>query len=354
MPKGTENRIRDPVSDFYYPEEWADRCSNPEYLRLVGEGLAVLTSDGNILMRGFTTGSTAAAACKAAVLSLKKSGIETVSIRTASGIRVTIKASGKSGTGRASKYSGDYKNDITSELLFVARAEENPKNINEFIAGEGIGRFSRDTPRYRKGSPAISKTSMDAITGAISEALDETKIPGVKVTLSIPKGREIGGMTLNPKVGVDGGISVLGSTGFVEPWDDHLSESVFERIPASERVVITTGRTGLRFSRMLFPDYETVLVGKYMEKGISAAKGNVILCGLPALILKFIDPEILSDTPYLTVEEMTSDPEWKIRAKKSISCYKRKNPGIRIVIINRSGGIEIDSGAEIIIGDFPQ
>jgi cobalt-precorrin-5B (C1)-methyltransferase len=94
---------------------------------------------------------------------------------------------------------------------------------------------------------------------------------------------------------------------------------------------------------MLFPDYETVLVGKYMEKGISAAKGDIILCGLPALILKFIDPDILSGTPYLTVEEMTSDPEWKIRAEKSISCYLKGHNEVRIVIINRNGDIEIDS-----------
>ncbi|UUX92827.1 cobalt-precorrin-5B (C(1))-methyltransferase [Methanoplanus endosymbiosus] len=353
MPKETEKRIRDPVSDFLYPEEWSERCSNTGDLRLVREGLAVLTSDGNILMRGFTTGSTAAAACKAAVLSLKKYVTDSVSIRTASGIRVNIKASGESGTGRSAKYSGDYKNDITSELLFIAIAEENPER-NEFIAGEGIGRFSRDTPRYGEGSPAISNTSMKTITEAIDEALYETKIPGVTVTLSIPNGEEIGRRTLNPKVGVEGGISVLGSTGFVEPWDDHLSESVFDRIRAAEKVVITTGRIGLRFSRMLFPDYEAVLVGKYMEKGILAAEDNLILCGLPALILKFIDPEILSGTPYLTVEEMTIDPEWKIRAKKSISHYRRDHSGVRIVIINRNGGIEIDSSAGEEEGEFPE
>jgi cobalt-precorrin-5B (C1)-methyltransferase len=342
MPKETEKRIRDPVSDFFYPEEWSGKCSSTEDLRLVTDGLAVLTSDGNILMRGFTTGSTAAAACKAAVLSLKKSGIDFVNIRTASGIRVDIKASGKSGTGRAAKYSGDYKDDITSGILFIAKAAVNPEGT-EFIAGEGIGRFSRDTPRYRKGAPAISNSSMKTIMDAIDEALNETDIPNVTVTLSIPGGEETGRKTLNPKVGVEGGISVLGSTGFVEPWDDHLSESVFDRIKGADRVVITTGRIGLRFSRMLFPDYETVLVGKYMEKGISAAKGDIILCGLPALILKFIDPDILSGTPYLTVEEMTSDPEWKIRAEKSISCYLKGHNEVRIVIINRNGDIEIDS-----------
>ncbi len=76
------------------------------------------------------------------------------------------------------------------------------------------------------------------------------------VFLTIPDGRRIGALTLNPKDGIEGGISVVGTTGFVEPWDDHLSETVSERISGAKNVVITTGRIGLRYSRLLFPEYE--------------------------------------------------------------------------------------------------
>ncbi len=62
--------MRDPVSGFDYPEAWVRKCPSPDLLRLVEEGLAVLTSSGTVLRRGYTTGTTAAAACKAAVLSL--------------------------------------------------------------------------------------------------------------------------------------------------------------------------------------------------------------------------------------------------------------------------------------------
>ena len=62
--------MRDPVNGFDYPEAWVKKCSSPDLLPLVENGLAVLTSSGSVIRRGFTTGTTAAAACKAAILSL--------------------------------------------------------------------------------------------------------------------------------------------------------------------------------------------------------------------------------------------------------------------------------------------
>jgi len=63
--------MKDPITGFEYPGEWVAKCASPEQLRLAGQGLAVLTASGLVLRRGFTTGTTAAAAAKAAVLSLK-------------------------------------------------------------------------------------------------------------------------------------------------------------------------------------------------------------------------------------------------------------------------------------------
>jgi len=334
-------KIRDPVTGFEYPEEWADLCDDKGALELVSQGLAVLTSKGDILRRGFTTGSTAAAACRAAVLSLKDQ-VSSVDIRLSCGLRFEVCAEGRDGRGSAAKYSGDYKNDITAGLLFCAEASETKTGIS-FCPEEGIGRFERETPRYRKGDPAISPPAMDMILGAITEAAEELGLKGVSVRLSIPKGREIGEKTLNPKVGVIGGVSVLGSTGLVEPWDDHLSEDVFERIKDSERPVLTTGRVGLRFSRMLFPDSEVVLVGKFMGRAIEAAGGEAVLCGLPALILKFINPAILKGTGYKTVEELTMSENWGFILDKNLSDYKEKMPGMRVVIIDRDGEIIGDS-----------
>ena len=227
--------------------------------------------------------------------------------------------------------------------MFLATAERAEAGI-AFCPEEGIGRFERNTPRYKKGDPAISPPAMDAILNAIAEASEELNLEGVLVRLSIPKGREIGEKTLNPKVGVTGGVSVLGSTGLVEPWDDHLSEDVFDRIKSANFPVLTTGRTGLRYSRMLFPDKEVILVGKFMEKAIEAAGGEAVLCGLPALILKFLNPKILDDTGYKTVEELTMSGDWDSILKNNLKDYKDKMPDMRVVIIDRQGNVTGDSG----------
>ncbi|WP_421908042.1 cobalt-precorrin-5B (C(1))-methyltransferase [Methanolacinia petrolearia] len=335
-------KVIDPVTGFEYPEDWVRLCEDEEALELVRRGLAILTSTGEILKRGFTTGTTAAAACKAAVLSLR-APVSEVDILLPCNLRFEVKAEGKDGTGTAYKYSGDYKNDITSGLHFSAKAVETGSGIH-FTAGEGVGRFERETPRYKIGDPAISPPAMNMILRSIKEAAEILDLNGVSVELSIPKGREIGEQTLNPKVGVMGGVSVLGSTGLVEPWDDHLSEDVFERIRNTDTPVLTTGRTGLRYSRMLFPDNEVVLVGKFMGRAIEAANGRAILCGLPALILKFINPAILDGTGYKTVEELTMSDKWESILKENLNDYKKKMPGMRVVIIGRNGEIIGDSG----------
>ena len=64
--------MRDPVTGFLYPKSWQEKVADPRALDLVGQGFAVLTASGTVLRRGYTTGTTAAAACKAAILSLSR------------------------------------------------------------------------------------------------------------------------------------------------------------------------------------------------------------------------------------------------------------------------------------------
>ncbi len=233
----------DPVTGFAYPESWTAKCRDAEALAIAKSGFGVLTSTGSVLRRGFTTGSTAAAACYAAVASLS-APVETAPIMLPCGILAEIPAVGKDGEGSARKYSGDYPHDITVGILICAKAS--PAECVSLETGEGIGRFVRDTPRYQTGASAVSPSAKKEILDAISSACRAAGLSGAAVLLTIPDGRRIGAMTLNPKVGIDGGISVVGTTGFVEPWDDHLSETVSERIAGAKNVVITTGRIGLR------------------------------------------------------------------------------------------------------------
>ena len=286
--------------------------------------------------------TTAAAACKAAVLSLQ-SPVTAVTITTPSGIIVDIPVN-VTGTGFAEcrKYAGDYPEDVTAGILFCAIAKPAPAGI-KIQAGKGIGRFSYDTPRYAKGEPAIGAPSMASLTSSIQEALLITGLPGVLISLSVPEGEQVAKKTLNPRLGINGGISVLGTTGLVEPWDDHLEETVISRVRSAPRVVLTTGRTGLRYARLFFPDHEAVLVGSNIGVALSSAMGDVTLFGLPGLVLRYINHEILEGTGCRTVEELMTKPEYAPRVRSALEQYKSKYPDLRIVLISREGTVTHDT-----------
>jgi cobalt-precorrin-5B (C1)-methyltransferase len=173
----------------------------------------------------------------------------------------------------------------------------------------------------------------------VQEALDVIGESGISVRISAPHGAGIAEKTLNPRMGVAGGISVLGTTGLVEPWDDHLTESTMERITAADRPVLTTGRIGLRFSRLLFPDREVILIGGKLSEALDAARGDVILCGLPALILRHIHPQILDGTGCLTVEELATSPQFAEILAAILGKFRKIRPRVTVVLITREGTI---------------
>lgn len=329
--------MKDPVTGFEYPEAWVRACRTPALLGDVERGLALLTADGTVLRRGFTTGTTAAAACKAAILSLA-GDVDGVSVTLPCGISVDLPAHGRDGAGRCVKDAGDHPSDVTAGLEFLARAEGSPENLTLHF-GEGIGRYARDTPRYSQGSPAVSETALSSIFGASLEAMEGAGCHGASVVLQVPRGAEIAHLTLNPRLGIEGGISILGTTGFVEPWDEHLVASVLERVRAADRPVLTTGRTGLRYSRLHFPDREVILVGGRIREALEAAGGAAILCGLPGLILREINPGILEGTGCVTVEDLLAREGWREVVEASLAAFRRRMPGVRVVLVDRAGRI---------------
>ena len=327
----------DPVSGFEYPEAWVGKCRSPDKLTLVKQGLAVLTSSGTVLVRGFTTGTTAAAVSKAAVLSLS-GDVKSVPVRIPCGLVLEVPVDANGGRASGRKFGGDYPSDVTAGIEFVAEAVPYSHGVH-LVFGEGVGRFSRDTPRYKKGAPAVSPPALECLHSSVREALDITGLPGVRVTLHIPEGREVGQQTLNPRVGVEGGISVLGTTGLVEPWDDHLTESMAERVAAADHPVLTTGRVGLRYARLLFPDRDVILIGGKIGEALAASRGKVVLCGLPALILRYISPGILDGTGAATVEELSATPGFAAIVEKTLADFRRLRPDVRVILVDRNGTV---------------
>jgi cobalt-precorrin-5B (C1)-methyltransferase len=329
-------KMIDPVNNFQIPEEWIARAKLPaeELKARISSGCYVLLSDGSPLRRGYTTGTTAAAAAKAAVLSLKKA-VSEISVPTPVGIRVTLPVKASHGKAVAIKDAGDHAFDVTGGIEIVAEAREYETIVIK--AGAGIG--------SKKGSPAINPSPMRQIEEAIKEALAETGLKGAHVTISVPKGKEIAKQTLNEKIGITGGISILGTTGFVEPWNEHLGETKEELIRNADKIVLTTGRLGMRFSHMLFPDYTIILIGSDISRGLAAAKDNseVIICGLAGLILKWASPGLLKGSGYLTVQEMIDvNPDNPIIDRGLSEAVRASRK--RVVLLNRDGTILRDSG----------
>ncbi|MCX9010855.1 MAG: cobalt-precorrin-5B (C(1))-methyltransferase [Candidatus Methanoperedens sp.] len=324
----------DPVNNFQIPDEWVKRAKLParELNELISSGRYVLLSDGSLLRRGYTTGTTAAAAAKASVLSLKMK-VSEVSVPTPAGIRVTLPVTARNGRASAVKDSGDHGSDVTRGMEIIAEAKEHDAIV--IRAGVGIG--------SKRGIPAINPAPMRQIEASIKEALAETGLKGAHVTISVPEGEEIALRTLNGKLGIIGGVSILGTTGFVEPWNEHLGEMKEELIRSAERLVLTTGRLGMRYSHMLFPGYEVVLIGSDISRGLKAAGGEVILCGLPGLIMNWAYPDILKGSGYLTVQEMVeADPENPL-IDRALGRAARLS-GKRVVLLNRNGTVLRDSG----------
>lgn len=326
----------DPVRKFEYPDAWVELCQDQEGLDLVGRGLAVLTSNGRVRRRGFTTGTTAAAACKAAVASVKRDELLKVEITLACGLRCTVDVAAGRGVAKCKKYPGDYPDDATAGIEFCAEFLCYQKQVTLDV-GPGIGRLERDTPLYKKGEPAISRTAMRCIVDSIREACRAQGEEGALVRVWAVNGEEVAQKTLNHKMGVRGGISVIGSTGLVEPWDDHLGQDAIERVRTADRAVVTTGRVGLNHARLRYPDREVVLVGANIRAALESRDDGIILFGLPALIINFIDPGIVERSGHLTVGELVDSDKGPEAIRESVVRFKQLFPGHGIVIIDRDG-----------------
>ncbi|WNY24768.1 cobalt-precorrin-5B (C(1))-methyltransferase [Methanolapillus millepedarum] len=367
--------MKDPVNDFEIPEEWLAKSplSRDELEKLVSKGLAVVLSDGSFLNRGFTTGTTAAAAAKAAVLSLgKELNPETiVSVPTPVGLRAEMKIEfangGKSGV---RKVGNDHESDITRNILFCADARIVSKKAVEPVilkkavsniivtGGLGVGVIERVGFETPAGEYAINPKPLHQIRESAAEALKEIgmfeKICSedsdsvLIVIISVPDGVELSKKTLNDRIGIRGGISILGTTGFVEPWNDHLGDMKDELIQQSKKLVLTTGRQGMSISSMLFPGYDIIMVGSRISEGIDAAKNaeEIVVSGLPGLVLKWGNPNMMKDSAFATVVEMIERDPKNERIQTAFDMAVKKGKGARIVVIERDGLVLLDSKGE--------
>lgn len=190
------------------------------------------------LRTGYTTGSCAAAAAKAATHMLVSGEVAgEVSLVTPAGIRLYLEVEdivkeNNYVSCAIRKDSGDDP-DVTNGILVYARVtfaqDDVVKSKVLLEAGEGIGRVTQKGLEQSIGDPAINLVPRRMIREAVEEELQKAGIDrGVRVMIWVPDGAEIAKKTFNPKLGIEGGISILGTTGIVEPMSEKaLTDTIF-------------------------------------------------------------------------------------------------------------------------------
>ena len=209
---------------------------------------------------GFTTGSCAAAASGAAAYMLLTGKTKTdMTVETPSGrifkaAILDIKRSENSVSCAVRKTAGDDP-DITDGALIYSEVSIRESGFS-IDGGKGVGRVTRPGLDQPVGAAAINRVPREMIEKKVSEVCSFTGYSGgLKIIISVPEGERLAEKTFNPKLGIAGGISILGTSGIVEP----MSERAFietirlelrqKRAEGERRAVISPGNYGREFMK---------------------------------------------------------------------------------------------------------
>ena len=253
-----------------------------------------ITKGGRSMRCGYTTGSCAAGAARAATeMLLSGQPVETVELDTPKGIRLQLEILDiKIGPDHARcavrKDSGDDP-DITNGILVYATARRIDCGIR-IDGGEGVGRVRKEGLDQPVGAAAINSTPRRMIAEQVEAACAKWGYPGgIEIVISIPDGVELAKKTFNPKLGIEGGISVIGTTGIVEPMSNaalvdtiRLELNVLSA-GGARGVLLCPGNYGETFARekLGLSMERQVSTSNYIGDAIEAAVG----CGFQRILL---------------------------------------------------------------------
>jgi cobalt-precorrin-5B (C1)-methyltransferase len=245
------------------------------------------------LRTGFTTGATAAAAAKGAVRFLLEGRIPaevSIALLTGDRIAIPIHSCRRTGGGAlctAIKDAGDdpdvtHGAEIGARVRFDDPAEPAAGRAEVVISGgDGVGRITKPGLELPPGEPAINPGPRRMIAQAVAEALSaHAAVRTVAVEIFVPRGAEIARKTLNARLGIVGGISILGTTGIVRPMShDAFTATIaaglsVARAGGLDRAVLSTGRRSERSAQRLWPQWPEesfVQVGDFFQKSLELA-----------------------------------------------------------------------------------
>ena len=205
------------------------------------------------LHSGLTTGTCATAAAVAATIRLMKDETpEEVPVLLPDGETIMVTVGYGENYAYCIKEAGDDP-DVTNGI--EVRAKVQTSDHFEIVGGEGVGRFTLPGFDYPPGEAAINKAPREMIRHNL-----QTILSPLKITISVPQGAEIAKRTFNPRLGIEGGISIIGVSGIVKPFSEEaFIDSIRKcmtvaQASGSERVVINSGGKSERFVKSLYPD----------------------------------------------------------------------------------------------------
>ncbi len=261
-------------------------------------------SQGKNLRCGYTTGSCATAAAKAAAfMLLTGQRVATVRIDTPKGIVLDLEPlEVEQGVDYVScairKDSGDDPDD-TNGVLVYAKVEKAASTGVAIEGGIGVGRVTKPGLACAQGGPAINPTPRRMITSELTKVMEEAGYQGgLLVTISIPEGVEIAKKTFNPRLGIIGGLSVLGTSGIVEPMSEKaLIETMYVEMRAQQargnkNLLVFFGNYGEDFTRDIMKlDLEGAVtcsnfVGELLDYAMFLGFESLLLIGHSGKLVK--------------------------------------------------------------------
>ena len=239
---------------------------------------------------GYTTGSCAAGAARgAARLLLGEDEISEVELMTPKGILLHLEILDRKGSENAAscavrKDAGDDP-DTTNGILVYAEVEKflirsDMEDRIVIDGGIGVGRVTKPGLSQKVGEAAINPVPRAMILQAVEEIADQYHYEGgLKVTISVPEGEKIARKTFNPRLGIVGGISILGTSGIVEPMSekaliDSIRVEMTQHAAMGEQyMLVTPGNYGADYLRehMELPFEKNIKCSNYVGETIDMA-----------------------------------------------------------------------------------
>lgn len=167
------------------------------------------------------------------------------------------------------KNSGDDP-DITDGMEIGVRLSWNEENAIRFVKGEGVGIATLDGLGIPLGEPAVNPVPRKMIRFELEQLLEDHEIDkGVDVSVFVPLGRKLGAKTFNPKLGIVGGISIIGTTGRIKPYSlDAYVQTIQKQLDLavlneSKHIVMNSGGRSERYLKQRFPELNNLAFLQY-------------------------------------------------------------------------------------------